>query len=80
MFLKRYDSIEVSGWGSVNDMIPWQLGMGDWETVIRFRERTEGGREIRIALRDSVQANTANYSMRLYHDSSNIIDIIRTGR
>src|ERR1700731_4189922 len=26
MFLKRYDSKRVRGWGSVNDMIPWGLG------------------------------------------------------
>jgi hypothetical protein len=26
MFLKRYDSKRVRGWGSVNDMIPWELG------------------------------------------------------
>ena len=26
LFLKRYDSKRVRGWGSVNDMIPWELG------------------------------------------------------
>jgi hypothetical protein len=25
MFLKRYDSKRVREWGSVNDMIPWEL-------------------------------------------------------
>jgi len=24
-FLKRYDSKRVRGWGSANDMIPWEL-------------------------------------------------------
>ena len=42
-------------------------------TGIRFREGTEGGGE------SIVRQTRANYSMRLYHDSSNIIDIIRTG-
>jgi hypothetical protein len=26
MILKRYDSIEVRGWGSANDMIPREFG------------------------------------------------------
>jgi hypothetical protein len=26
MFLKRYDSKRVRGWGSAKDMIPWELG------------------------------------------------------
>jgi hypothetical protein len=29
LFSKRYDSIVVSGWGSANDMIPWELE-GQW--------------------------------------------------
>jgi len=43
LFLKRYDSKRVRGWGSANDMIPWQLdGQTDRAGEGRKRNRKRG--------------------------------------
>jgi hypothetical protein len=42
MFLERYDSIEFRGWGSANDMIPWELG-GDWQVDKDSPQGRNGG-------------------------------------
>src|SRR6267142_1336885 len=40
LFLKRYDSEGVRGWGSVNDMIPWDLRSNHVATFERWYART----------------------------------------
>ena len=43
-FLKRYDSERVRGWGSANDMIPWDLWGSGGGSGIRLREGAACGR------------------------------------
>jgi len=44
MILERYDSIEVRGWGSANDMIPEELGRGGAGRRLRPERTATSGR------------------------------------
>ena len=46
MILERYDSIEVRGWGSANDMIPEELGSGPGRRLRRELISTSGRRAL----------------------------------
>ncbi len=45
LFLKRYDSKRVKGWGSANDMIPWELPPLNGRA---FRVRLENESRVRL--------------------------------
>jgi hypothetical protein len=59
LFLKRYDSEGVKGWGSVNDMIPWDLRSKHVEAFERWHVPTFGERGDR---RRCATANTGENS------------------